>query len=161
MSDRPGARLYLSPPHLSGRELDHVQEAFAANQVAPAGPFLQRFEQAFADYAGIPHAVSLASGTAAIHLALRMLDAEPGREVWTSSLTFIGGVGPIAYERLTPVFFDCDPATWCLDPRLLARRWRGRRAKIVCLRRSSPPICSASPATSTRSSRSAGRMGFR
>jgi dTDP-4-amino-4,6-dideoxygalactose transaminase len=113
-------RLYLSPPHMSGRELDHVHEAFAANQIAPAGPVLQRFEQAFAEYVGIPHTVALASGTAAIHLALRTLEAEAGREVWTSTLTFIGGVGPIHHEQLRPVFFDSDPATWCLDPRLLA-----------------------------------------
>ena len=86
----------------------------------PLGPILQRFERAFADYVGIPHTVSLASGTAAIHLALRMLEAEPGREVWTSSLTFIGGVGPILYERLTPVFFDSDPAPGASTRGLLA-----------------------------------------
>ena len=85
------------------------------------------FEQAFADYVGIPHAVALASGTAAIHLALRMLDAEAGPRSLDSSLTFIGGVGPIAYERLAPVFFDCDPATWCLDPGSSPRRWPMRR----------------------------------
>ena len=113
------ARIFLSPPHMSGRERAYVDEAFASNYIAPAGPMLERFEQAMAAYAGIPHAVAVTSGTAAIHLALRMLDADERAEVWAATLTFIGGVAPIQYERLTPVFFDSAPATWTVDPRLI------------------------------------------
>jgi dTDP-4-amino-4,6-dideoxygalactose transaminase len=112
-------RIFLSPPHMSGRERAYVDEAFASNYIAPAGPMLERFEQAMAAYAGIPHAVAVASGTAAIHLALRMLDAGERAEVWAATLTFIGGVAPIQYERLTPVFFDSDPATWTVAPGLV------------------------------------------
>ena len=113
-------RLFLSPPHLSGREAEEVAEAFASNYIAPIGPALAAFEADFKAYTGFPHAVALTSGTAATHLALRHLDVGPGDEVWAASLTFIGSVGPAVQERATPVFFDCDAATWTLDPDLLA-----------------------------------------
>ena len=114
------SRLFLSPPHLSGREADEVAAAFASNYIAPIGPALAAFEADFKAYTGFPHAVALTSGTAAMHLALRHLGVGPGDEVWAASLTFIGSVGPAVQERATPVFFDCDAATWTLDPNLLA-----------------------------------------
>jgi dTDP-4-amino-4,6-dideoxygalactose transaminase len=115
----PSPRLFLSPPHMSGREVDEVALAFASNYVAPGGPALAAFEQAFKALTGFPHAVALTSGTAATHLALRHLDVGPGDEVWAASLTFIGSVGPAVHERATLVFFDSDETTWCLDPGLL------------------------------------------
>lgn len=69
MNDTP--RIFLSPPHMSGREQALVQEAFASNYIAPLGPMVDAFEQEFAEYTGIPHCLALASGTAATHLALR------------------------------------------------------------------------------------------
>ena len=65
-----GGRLFLSPPHMSGGELALIEEAFASNYVAPLGPMVDAFEREFAAYTGIPHALALASGTAALHLAL-------------------------------------------------------------------------------------------
>ena len=120
MTDRNETpRLFLSPPHMSGREEAYVKEAFASNYVAPAGPMLEAFEKEFAGYTGIPHAVAVASGTAAIHLALKSLDLSPGDEIWASTLTFIGSVGAAIHERLTPVFFEPDEKSWTLDPELL------------------------------------------
>lgn len=110
---------------MSGRELQYVQEAFSSNYVAPAGPMLETFERAFADYTGIPHTVAVSSGTAAMHLALKCLDYARGDEVWASSLTFIGSVVPFIHEGLTPVFFDADPETWTLDPNLLRNALKG------------------------------------
>ena len=112
-------RIFLSPPHVGERERELVMEAMDSGYVAPAGPMLERFERAFADYVGQPHAVALASGTAALHLALRLLDVGPGDAVITPSLTFIGGVAPIAYQGATPIFVDCEPVCWGLDPALL------------------------------------------
>lgn len=112
-------RIFLSAPHMSGRELGYVHETFEANYVAPAGPLLNRFEEVFATCTGIPHTVAVSSGTAAIHLALKCIDLAPGDEVWASTLTFIGGLSPIVHDRLTPVFFDSDRASWNLDPDLL------------------------------------------
>ena len=112
-------RLFLSPPHLAGTEQMLVEQAFASNYVAPVGPMLEAFEREFSTYVGIPNALALVSGTAAIHLALRCLGVGPGDVVWASTLTFIGSVAPIVHQGAVPVFFDADPATWTLDAELL------------------------------------------
>ena len=112
-------RLFLSPPDVGARERELVLQAFDSGYVAPAGPMLDAFERAFADYVGLKHAVALASGTAALHLALHVLDVGPGDAVIAPSFTFMGGVAPIVHRGATPVFVDCDPASWNLDPSLL------------------------------------------
>jgi dTDP-4-amino-4,6-dideoxygalactose transaminase len=105
---------------MSGREAEEVANAFAANYIAPAGPQLKAFEDAFKAYTGFAHAVALSSGTSATHLALRELGVGPGTEVWGATLTFIGSVGPAAHERARLRFLDCDRETWTLDPDLLS-----------------------------------------
>jgi dTDP-4-amino-4,6-dideoxygalactose transaminase len=129
-------RIYLSPPHMSGEELHFIQEAFESNYVAPLGPMVDAFEREFAEKVGIHHAVALCSGTAAMHLALRILGVGPGDEVITSTLTFIGGATPIVFQGATPVFIDSDRISWCMDPELLrekleACKERGRLPKAV------------------------------
>ena len=122
-ADRRGertARLFLSPPHMSGKELDFIRQAFDSNYIAPLGPMVEAFERELADELKVPHVLSTASGTAAIHLALRCLNIQPGDEIWASTLTFIGSVAPIVYERARPVFIDADSNTWTLDPDLLS-----------------------------------------
>jgi dTDP-4-amino-4,6-dideoxygalactose transaminase len=113
-------RVLLSPPHMCGRELEFINEAFESNFVAPAGPMIDAFEQEFADLVGVPYAAAVSSGTAALHLVLRLLGVGSGQEVWTSTLTFIGGVSPICQLGAKPVFIDVSPNTWTLDPDLLA-----------------------------------------
>ncbi|MBI5016604.1 MAG: aminotransferase class I/II-fold pyridoxal phosphate-dependent enzyme [Deltaproteobacteria bacterium] len=130
------ARLFLSPPHLSGEELELVREAFASNYIAPLGPMVDAFEREFAEKFGFGHAVALSSGTAAMHLALRFLGVGPGDEVLASTLTFIGSVSPVTFQGATPVFIDSDKASWNLDPDLLfeelqACAVRGRLPKAV------------------------------
>jgi dTDP-4-amino-4,6-dideoxygalactose transaminase len=118
---RTRKRIFLSPPHMGGEELKYVHEAFACNYVAPAGPQVDAFEGEFARYTGIAHAAAVSSGTAAMHLALRVLGVGPGDEVFASTLTFLGSVSPIVFQGAVPVFIDSDPATWNLDPDLLAQ----------------------------------------
>ena len=72
-------RIYLSPPHLGDLELEFVKEAFATNWIAPLGPHVDAFEQEFAKSVGVAHAAALSSGTAALHLALRLLGLQIGR----------------------------------------------------------------------------------
>ncbi len=120
MSAATPARLFLSPPHMSGRELELIAQAFESNYIAPLGPMVDAFEREFCAYTGIPHAVALSSGTAAIHLALRVLGVGPGDEVIAATLTFIGNVAPAAYLGAEPVFLDIDPASWTLDVAQLA-----------------------------------------
>ncbi|MCE9649656.1 MAG: DegT/DnrJ/EryC1/StrS family aminotransferase [Parvibaculum sp.] len=116
----PPKRIFLSPPHMSGTERGLIEEVFDTNYVAPAGPMIERFESAFCEATGFAHAAAISSGTAAIHLALRLAGVRPGDEVWTPTLTFIGGVSPIAYLGAKPVFFDVAPESWTLDVALLA-----------------------------------------
>ena len=113
------ARIYLSPPHMSGEEQLLVQEAFDTNWIAPLGPHVNGFEEEIAARCGVPHAAALSSGTAALHLALLMLDVGPGDEVLCSDLTFAASANAITYVGAKPVFVDCDPATWNLDPALV------------------------------------------
>jgi dTDP-4-amino-4,6-dideoxygalactose transaminase len=124
MSGAP--RLYLSPPHMCGRELDFVQAAFQSNWVAPAGPDIEAFEREICRYTGAPHAVALASGTAALHLALILLDVAAGDEVICPTFTFAGGAFPIAYQGATAVFVDSEPKSWNMDPDLLEQAIRDR-----------------------------------
>ncbi len=113
-------RIWLSRPHMGGTERDHVNAAFDSNFVAPLGPQLNAFEQSVSDYLGGGlHCVGLSSGSAALHLALRMVGVDAGSEVWISSMTFAGGIFPVLYQGATPVFFDLSPDSWTVDCDLL------------------------------------------
>lgn len=131
-------RIHLSPPHMSGAELDLLSEAFASNWIAPLGPHVDAFEREFAEAVGGGYAAAVVSGTAALHLALRLLGVERGDEVLCSSLTFCASATPIVFEGATPVFLDAARASWNMDPGLLeeelracAQRGRLPRAVIV------------------------------
>jgi pyridoxal phosphate-dependent aminotransferase EpsN len=129
-------RLYLSPPHIGPDELALVTEAFATNWVAPVGPHVDAFEAEFAAHVGARHAVAVSSGTAALHLALRLVGVEAGDEVLVSDLTFCASVNPVLYEGGVPVFIDAERASWNLDPNLVedalkARAARGRQARAL------------------------------
>jgi pyridoxal phosphate-dependent aminotransferase EpsN len=113
-------RIYLSPPHMSPRERQMLVDAFDSNWIAPLGPHVDAFEREFAAKIGVSHAVALSSGTAALHLALRQLNLQPGDEVICSMLTFCASANPIVYERAMPVFIDSEKISWNLDPSLLA-----------------------------------------
>ncbi len=112
-------RIYMSPPHMSGREQSLIADVFASNWIAPVGPHLTEFERCFAERLGVAHAAAVASGTAALHLALRRLDLQSGDEVICPTFTFCASANPILYEAARPVFLDVDPQTWNLDPNLL------------------------------------------
>jgi dTDP-4-amino-4,6-dideoxygalactose transaminase len=113
-------RIFLSPPHMGGTERHLVGEAFDTNWIAPVGPHVDAFEREFAAAVGAPHAAALSSGTAALHVALRLIGVRPGDEVFVSTLTFVASVSPILYLGATPVFIDSDRDSWNMDPALLA-----------------------------------------
>lgn len=114
-------RIWLSRPHMSGQEEIRVAEAFASNFVAPLGPQLDAFEASVREYLEADvHCVGLSSGSAALHLALRVAGVGSGDEVWISSMTFAGGIFPLNYLGATPRFFDLDPKTWTIDAVRLA-----------------------------------------
>jgi pyridoxal phosphate-dependent aminotransferase EpsN len=117
-------------------EEQYVREAFATNWISTIGPNLDAFERSFSELVGGLPCIALASGTAAIHLGLKLLGIGRGDEVICPTLTFAASANPIVYEGAAPVFVDSDRATWNLDPGLLAellakRAKAGRLPKAV------------------------------
>jgi len=111
-------------------------EAFDSNWIAPTGPDLDAFEREVAERAGVEHGVALSSGTAALHLALLLAGVEAGDEVLVPSLTFIASASAVTYTGARPVFVDCSPDSWNLDPALveealIKRAAIGRRPAAV------------------------------
>ena len=112
-------RIPLSAPDLGAAERTLLLETFDAGWISSVGPVVERFEKTFAETVGLAHATAVASGTAALHLALAMLDLKPGDAVIAPSLTFIGGVAPILHAGATPVFVDVEDDSWNMDPALI------------------------------------------
>lgn len=127
MSNNNRARILLSVPHMGGAEEGFVREAFATNWLSTVGPNLTAFEAEFSNLVGLP-AVALGSGTAGMHLGLRLLGVGPGDEVLCPTLTFVASVNPVAYLGARPVFLDSERASWNLDPNILADALRERAA---------------------------------
>ena len=121
------ARIYLSPPHLGGRELELVKDAIESNWIAPLGPHVDAFERELAAAVGSPHALALSSGTAALHLALIVAGIGAGDRVLIATLTFAATANAVAYVGAEPVFVDCDQ-TWTIDPALVAAELASGRA---------------------------------
>lgn len=122
-------RIYLSSPHMSGREMVYINEAFNTNWIAPLGPNVNNFEADLVRYTGCGYVAALSSGTAAIHLALILLGVGPGDEVIVPSFTFSATVNPIIYQGAVPVFIDSEKETWNMDPNLLEQALKERRAQ--------------------------------
>jgi dTDP-4-amino-4,6-dideoxygalactose transaminase len=109
-------KIYLSSPHLGTEELHFVHQAFDTNWIAPLGPNVNGFEADLQEYNKVAYAAALSSGTAAIHIALRLLDVQPGDYVLCQSFTFCGSANPILYMGAKPVFIDSEPDTWNMSP---------------------------------------------
>jgi pyridoxal phosphate-dependent aminotransferase EpsN len=123
-------RIYLSAPHMSGLEETFVAEAFRTNWLSSVGPNLTAFEEAFRAWVGAP-SVALTSGTAAMHLALRLCGVGPGDEVYCPTLTFVASTNPATYLGARPVFLDSERLSWNLDPNVLEDALRVSRPRAV------------------------------
>ena len=131
-----GKRIYLSSPHMSdeGYEMQYIQEAFDTNWIAPLGKNVDEFEKELAAKVGIGHAAALASGTAAIHMALKAASVGEGDIVFCQDLTFAASANPIIYQNATPVFIDSNLETWNMDPDALEKafeKYPNAKAVIV------------------------------
>jgi len=126
------ARVYLSAPDLAGDELAMLSDAIASGWIAPLGPHVEAFEREMCERIGTPHALALSSGTAALHLALLVLDVQPDEHVWTSTLTFAATANAIRYVGAIPVFVDSERKSWNMDPELLvaALHQAGRERRL-------------------------------
>ncbi len=121
------SKIWLSSPHMGGKEQDFVNEAFVTNWIAPLGPNVTEFENAISNfYSDEVYAACLSSGTAAIHLALILLGVKRGDEVLCQSFTFSASANPIAYQGATPVFVDSERETWNMCPELLEEAIKSR-----------------------------------
>jgi len=112
-------RIFLSAPHMGGKEMEYIQHAFDENWIAPLGPNVNGFEEDIQKYNQISHAAALSSGTAAIHLALIILGVQKDDVVMASSFTFSATINPIVYQLAKPVLIDSEKETWNMDPALL------------------------------------------
>jgi dTDP-4-amino-4,6-dideoxygalactose transaminase len=131
------SKIWLSSPHMSGKEQVFVKEAFDTNWVAPLGPNVNGFEIDLQDYLGNNvHVAALSSGTAALHLALILLNVKKGDEVLCQSKTFSASANPIVYLGATPIFVDSEKETWNICPELLElaikeRLKKGKKPKAI------------------------------
>ena len=123
----------VAAPLLGAREEQYVLEALRSGWVSSAGPFLQRFEQEFARYLGVEHAVSVSNGTVALHLLLHALGIGPGDEVIVPDLTFVATAHAALQAGATPVLADVEPDTWCLSPAAVARAVTPRTKAIIAV----------------------------
>ena len=117
-------RIYLSCPTMHGDEQRFVQEAFDTNWVAPLGPNVNAFEKEMTEYVGVSHASARSAGTAAIHLALRVLGIGEGDVVFVPSLPFSATCNPVVYEKAVPVFIDSERDTWNMSPEALTKAFQ-------------------------------------
>ena len=131
------SKIYLSSPHIGQASRTYVDEAFDQNWVAPLGPNVNAFEKSIEDYLGQGvHVAALSSGTAALHLALKILGVGQGDEVICQSFTFAASANPIVYLGATPVFVDSEPVTWNICPNHLKaaiedRISKGKKPKAI------------------------------
>lgn len=112
-------RIFLSAPHMSGNELKYIEKVFESNYIAPLGEYVNKFEESIKDYTGAKNALAVTSGTAALHLALRVLGIGKDDDVLASTFTFIGSVNAILYQGANPIFIDSDKESWNLSAKLL------------------------------------------
>lgn len=129
-------KIWLSKPHMSGKEKKYIDKAFEDNYIAPLGPNVDGFEQDLCDYTTSQNVAALSSGTAALHLALILLGVEREDEVLCQSFTFSASANPIVYQGATPVFIDSEPDTWnmcpeTLDKAIKDRLDKGKKVKAV------------------------------
>lgn len=112
-------RIYLASPHMGGREMEYIKEAYDTNWIAPLGANVDALEQMCATYVGKDYGVATVSGTSAIHLAIKLLGINCGDSVFCSSFTFLGSLGGALYEGADITFIDSEDNTFNMSPRYL------------------------------------------
>lgn len=113
-------RIFLASPHMSdaGYEMEYIKEAFDTNWIAPLGANVNNFEKEMCEVIGCKSSLALVSGTAAMHMAIKLLEIGENDIVFCQSLTFSATVNPVVYEGAKPVFIDSDLETWNMSPKL-------------------------------------------
>ena len=126
-------RVWLSSPTMHGKELEYMSQAYNTNWMSTVGKNIDEVEKQVSENIGVKHAVALSSGTAALHMAMKLaglkvygmpkpgVGALQGRKVFCSDMTFAATVNPVVYEGGEPVFIDTEYDTWNMDPKALEK----------------------------------------
>lgn len=114
-------KIYLSSPTMHGEELKYMTEAFETNWMSTVGANINEVERIVEEKIGCQYAVALSSGTAALHMAMRLAGLRPGEKVFCTDMTFAATVNPVVYEKAVPIFIDTEYDTWNMDPVALER----------------------------------------
>lgn len=114
-------KIYLSSPTMHGEELKYMTEAYETNWMSTVGANINEVERIVAEKIGCRYAVALSSGTAALHLCMKLAGLQPGEKVFCTDMTFAATVNPVLYEKAVPVFIDTEYDTWNMDPVALER----------------------------------------
>lgn len=139
-SGRTSGYLPVAAPSLEGNEKTYVLDCLESTWISSIGTYVESFESAFAKFCGAPHAISCCNGTAALHLALLALDVGPGQEVIVPTFTFVATANAVTYCRAQPVFVDCEPDTWNMDPALIEERISARTKGIIVVHLYGHPV---------------------
>jgi len=123
----------IAEPDLSGNEKKYLVECIDSGWVSSSGPFVRKLEDRFANYLGVDYCVAVSSGTAGLHLALKVSGIGPGDEVIVPTLTFIATVNAISYVGAKPVFIDSEKVTWNLDPDKIERLITKKTKAVICV----------------------------
>ena len=114
-------KVWLSSPTMHGQEIEFVKEAYESNWMSTIGSNIDEAERLICDKTGCKYAVALATGTAALHMAIKLTGIKPGDKVFCSDLTFSATVNPVKYEGGEAVFIDTEYDTWNMDPKALEK----------------------------------------
>ena len=114
-------RIYLSSPTMHGDELMYIKEAYTSNWMTTVGENINAIEREVSEYIGMADAVGLSSGTAALHLAMKLAGVKAGDRVFCSDMTFAASVNPVIYEGATPILIDSERSSWNMDPMALEK----------------------------------------
>jgi perosamine synthetase len=133
-------RIPVAAPVLNGREREYVLDCLDTSWISSTGKYVSAFEEGFAEFCGLPHAVACCNGTVAVHLALLAAGVGPGDEVIVPTLTYVASANPIVYAGATPVFVDAEPVTWNMDPAAVAAAVTDRTRAIVVVHLYGHPV---------------------
>jgi perosamine synthetase len=130
----------IAKPILNGNEKAYVNDCLDSSWISSGGRYIEMFEQRFAEYCGVRHAVSCNNGTAALHIALLAHGVGRGDEVIIPSLTFVATANAVTYCGAVPVFIDCEPDTWNIDPEKIQAKITPRTKGIIAVHLYGHPV---------------------
>lgn len=130
----------VAAPALGGKERTYVLDCLDSTWISSSGKYIEQFEEGFATFCGVRHALSCTNGTAALHLALMAIGIGPGDEVIVPTLTYVATANAVTYCGARPIFVDSEPETWNLNPTLIEEKITPRTKAIVVVHLYGHPV---------------------